>query len=177
MDKVLPTIVILAVIALAFFGMVWGWRARRRRQSTLGPLAAPPAELGAVVLTADLLYVATTRADAPLDRIAVAGLGYRSRAAIIVAAAGIELDLAGAAPAFIPADAIHGAGRATWTIDRAISKEGLVFVRWALPGVDGATEVDSYFRPTDPATLVAAIDTITPAPAPAQATSPKKDSE
>jgi hypothetical protein len=162
-DKVLPTIVILAVIALAFFGMVWGWRARRRRQSALGPLASPPAELGAVTLTDELLYVATTRADTPLDRIAVAGLGYRSRAVVTVAAAGIELDLAGAAPAFIPADAIHGAGRATWTIDRAISKDGLVFVRWSLPGADGATEVDSYFRPTDPAALVAAFESIAPA--------------
>ena len=167
-DKLIDALVVIVLIGLAWFGMVWGWRALRRRQAGLGPVATPPSELGAVVLTDDLFYVATTRSDKPLERLAVKGLGYRGRAGLTVATAGVVLDIAGTPSAFIPRDAVRGAGRATWTIDRAVSGDGLVFVRWMLPAVDEPVEVDSYFRPTDPAALVAALDTLVPTTAPSK---------
>jgi len=159
MDKFWVIVSVVVPIAIVFTLMAVGWRNRRRRQSALGDLAAPPADLGDVALRDDLLYVATTRAAAPLDRIAVAGLGFRARAVVTVAATGIELDLAGRPAAFIPKDAIVGVGRATWTIDRAISGDGLVFVRWR----HGDTELDSYLRSAKPAELVAAIVPLAPA--------------
>ena len=163
MNKWLDALVVVVLIGLAWFGMAWGWRRLRRTQAGLGPLATPPAEPGAVVYEEDLFYVATTRADKPLERISVKGLTYRGRAELAVAAAGIVLDIAGTPSAFIPKDAVRGSGRATWTIDRAISKEGLVFVRWLLPATGDPVEVDSYFRPADPDALVAAFETLTPA--------------
>ncbi|MFW8746211.1 hypothetical protein, partial [Mesorhizobium japonicum] len=81
----------------------------------------PPADLGGVRRREHLFYVATTRADAPLDRIAVHGLGFRARAELTVADTGIRLDIAGEEPAFIPAADLVGVGRATWPIDRAVS--------------------------------------------------------
>jgi hypothetical protein len=166
-DKILDAIVVIVVLAVAFTLMVLGWRARRRRQQDVPRLADPPADLGAVRRRDDLLYVATTRADAPLDRIAVHGLGFRSRAQLTVADAGIRLDLAGERPVFIPATDLVGAGRATWTIDRAVSGEGLVFVRWRVAEGDPpgriAVELDAYVRPDDPAALVAAIEGLLPA--------------
>jgi hypothetical protein len=159
MDKVLPTIVILAVL-VAVFVLLWlGWRARQRRQVDLGEAAAPPADFGEPTFTDDLLYVATTRADAPLDRITIAGLGFRARAVVTTAPSGIVLDLAGRGPVFIPKAAIRGVGRATWTIDRVVDADGLVFVRWVL----GTTEIDSYLRSTDPDRLVAALTPLAPA--------------
>jgi len=134
--------------------MILGWRALRRRQAEIVGLSPVPSELGAPALSEDLLYVATTRAEQPLQRIAVKGLGFRARAVLTVTSAGIRLDLAGAEPGFIPAAALHGVGRATWTIDRAVSNDGLVFVRWS----DGAVTLDSYLRSADPAALVAAIE-------------------
>jgi hypothetical protein len=134
--------------------MVIGWRALRRRQTDVAGLAPVPADPGAVSLSEDLLYVATTRAEQPLQRIAVKGLGFRARALLTVTSGGVRLDLAGADPGFIPAAALQGVGRATWTIDRAVSNDGLVFVRWS----DGAATLDSYVRSADPAALVAAIE-------------------
>lgn len=150
------------VIPLAVVGllMVVGWRALRRRQTDVAGLAPVPSDPGAVSLTEDLLYVATTRAEQPLQRIAVKGLGFRARAVLTVAARGIRLDLAGAEPGFIPATALRGVGRATWTIDRAVSNDGLVFVRWS----DDTAALDTYFRSADPAALVAAIEPLITTP-------------
>jgi len=144
------------VIPLLIVGglMILGWRALRRRQTEVVGLSPVPGDPGAAALTEDLLYVATTRAEQPLQRIAVKGLGFRARAVLTVTPAGIGLDLAGAEPGFIPAAALRGVGRATWTIDRAVSNDGLVFVRWS----DGAATLDSYLRSADPAALVAAIE-------------------
>jgi hypothetical protein len=154
----LDAAVVIVILALVFTGMALGWRARRRRQADVARPATPPAELGDVARRDDLFYVATTPADAPLERITVHGLGFRGRAEITVAAAGIRLDIAGEPPAVIPATDLRGVGRATWTIDRAVGGSGLVFVRWLL----GDAEVDSYLRPDDPAALVAAISDLIP---------------
>jgi hypothetical protein len=157
-DRILPAIVIVAVVALVFTLMALSWRARRRRQAAIGEPAAPPADFGDPTFTDDLLYVATTRADAPLDRVTIAGLGFRARAVVTTAPSGIVLDLAGRGPVFIPKAAIRGVGRATWTIDRVVDADGLIFVRWVL----GTTELDSYLRSTDPDRLVTALTALAP---------------
>lgn len=160
---VIPLAVVVTLMAI-------GWRALRGRQAALVGLAPVPREPGAATLTEDLFYVATTRADEPLQRIAVNGLGFRARAVLTVTDGGIRLDLAGAQPGFIPPAALQGVGRATWTIDRAVSNDGLVFVRWrdgAAPADDAAADgpaLDSYFRSADPDTLVAAIESLIPTP-------------
>ncbi|MGN6501411.1 MAG: PH-like domain-containing protein, partial [Pseudolysinimonas sp.] len=63
----------------------------------------------------------------------------------------------------IAADAILGAGTATWTIDRVVDADGLVFVRWLL----GTTGIDSYLRSANPDRLVSALTELTaPTPPP-----------
>jgi len=158
-DRLTPTLVIVGILVLVFTGLALGWRARRRRQASLPALATPPADLGTALATADGFYVATTRADSPTDRIAVRGLGFRARAGVAVHPHGVLLSIAGQPDAFIPTSAIDGVGRATWTIDRVVGKDGLVFVRWTL----GDVLVDTNLRVTDPDALVAALTTIAPA--------------
>lgn len=153
-------IVLIVVVALLFLAVAIGWSARRRRQSGLPALAVPPATTGEPSYDEEALYIVTTRADEPTDRIAVHGLGVRAHAVVTVVPEGIVLGLAGRPDAFIPRDALVGVGHATWTIDRVVGRDRLAFVRWRL----GDLEVDSYFRPTDPAALVAAIETLVPAP-------------
>ena len=82
-DQWLILLSVAIPIVLIALGMVLGWRARRRRQSDVRRPASPPAELGTLLMSEDMLYGATTRADAPLDRIAVAGLGFRARAVVM----------------------------------------------------------------------------------------------
>lgn len=179
MDKLVPALIVVAFLALVFGLMALGWRTRRRRQADVVGLEPVPSEDvpsgdPAALLTEDLLYVATTRADSPLDRIAVAGLGFRSRAVLAVTASGLELHLAGQTPGFIAAGALEGVGRATWTIDRVVGNDGLVFVRWSARRSDAAdsharNSFDSYFRSADPAALVAAISELIPTTAGADA--------
>lgn len=156
MDRLLPTLVILAFLALVFGGLALGWRARRRRQADLPALASPPATLGAPLRVDDGFYVATTAADQPTDRIAVRGLAFRARAVTTVVPEGLVLSLAGQPDAFIPRSAVVGVGRATWTIDRVVGRDGLAFVRWTL----GDREVDTYLRSPDPDGLVDALRTL-----------------
>lgn len=158
MDRLLPALGILAVLVIVFLLFARGWRQRRRSQEGIGVPEAPPADFGAPVFTDDLLYVASTRADAPLDRVTIAGLGYRARAVVTTAPSGMVLDLAGRGPVFIPKASIRGVGRATWTIDRVVDSDGLIFVRWVL----GSTEIDSYLRSTDPDRLVTALTLLAP---------------
>jgi hypothetical protein len=157
-DRLPIAIAIIVVVGIVFWLLARSWRVRRRRQAGIGEPATPPADFGDPTFTDDLLYVATTRADAPLDRVTIAGLGFRARAVVTTAPSGIVLDLAGRGPVFIPKAAIRGVGRATWTIDRVVDADGLIFVRWVL----GTTELDSYLRSTDPDRLVTALTALAP---------------
>jgi hypothetical protein len=161
MDRTVSTIIVSVLVVLALVGMILGWRARKRRQSGLPRPKPVPAELGAELFSAELFYVATTLGGDPLNRVAVSGLGFRARASVIVAEAGIVLAIAGEPDAFLPKADLMGVERATWTIDRVVETGGLVAISWRL----GATVVDSYLRmvePTDPSGLIAAINQIVP---------------
>lgn len=157
-SKLLSALSVVIVLVVVVPLLIVGWRRRLRRQGDVGPLPTVPAEIGDVALTDDLFYVATTRAEQPLERIAARGLTFRGRAVVTVAASGVVLEIAGGAPLFLSASAIRGAGRATWTVDRVVEKDGLVFIRWML----NDRLVDTYLRSADPAALVAAIDALVP---------------
>lgn len=171
MDRTTSTTIVIAVILLALVGMVIGWYGRQKRQAHLPRPDAVPAEIGAELFDAEALYVATTLADDELNRVAVAGLGFRARATVTVTEAGVILSLAGAPEAFIGRAALRAIDRATYTIDRVVEKGGLVRLGWSL----GETPVDSYLRLTDPAdatTLIGAVNSllITPTPMEGDAT-------
>jgi hypothetical protein len=154
-DRVIPSVIVGAIIVLALVGMYLGWRARRRRQADLPAPMAALDDLGAVLATASGLYVATSLAGKPLERIAVRGLGFRSRADVTVAEAGIVLVLTGQDPAFIPRESLRGVERATWTIDKAVETGGLVAIGWS----HGDLEVESYLRlDDDPSAVLAAAE-------------------
>lgn len=159
-NRLFAGFIVIAFLALALVLMYVGWRRRQRSQSGLPrPLEVPDA--ATEVLRVAGLYVATTLVDEPLNRIAVAGLGYRARATVAVtsAPAGVVLALAGEPEAFIPATDIQRVERATWTIDRVVEKNGLVRLTWLL----GDTIVDSYVRVTETlaaSALITSIDAV-----------------
>jgi hypothetical protein len=141
-DKNLSALFVIVFLFLALGLMVWGWMSRRRRQAHLPALSTVPTDIGEVFGTFDGLYVATSAAANPLDRIAVRGLGFRSRVRITVASAGIVLAFPGQHEMFIPVVSITATGRATWSIDRVVEDNGLSTISWNL----GDTAVASSFR-------------------------------
>ncbi len=140
-------LLIMIALAVTLLGLgIWAWLRRTRRD---GGLTAPVGEIpaGATVVAAfSGFYVATTQHDAPLERLAIRGLAFRSRVDITVTDAGIALDLPGQPRLFLTASRIAEVGRATVAIDRVVEKDGLVRLVWL---ADQDLAVDTYLRPQD----------------------------
>jgi hypothetical protein len=161
MDRTLPTIIIVVLTILALAAMYAGWRGLRRRQAAIPRPKSVPEDLGAILHTADLLYVGTTAAGDPYARIAVDPLAYRGKATVTVAERGIVLAITGGPDAFIPVEDLRAVSRATWAIDRAVETGGLVLVGWTLTAAESdGTDVDTYLRVVDPPDPTALIDAI-----------------
>jgi len=138
--------IMIAVAVGLLAALVWAWWRRTRRDAAFH---APVGEIpgGAHELAAfAALYVATTRHGDPLERLAIAGLGFRSRSDVTVTDAGVALDITGQPRVFLAADRIADVGQSTVAIDRVVEPDGLVRLAWRL---DDGTVVDSYLRPQD----------------------------
>jgi len=143
-EGALAVMIAVAVVLLGLLAWAW-WRRTRRDSGLHAPVGEAP-EDAATLSRHDVLYVATTRHGEPLERLAIRGLGFRSRADLTVTSAGIALDLTGQSRFFLPIAQLVDVGQATVAIDRVVERDGLVRVAWiAEPG----TTVDSYFRPQD----------------------------
>jgi hypothetical protein len=143
--------IVLVFLLLLLALMMLGWRKRQRSQAGFPSPLTVPDNPGVETFAAEAFYVATTVAGEPLNRIAVAGLGYRARAAVGVLEHGLRLSIPGQAAIYLPAADILDVQKATWAIDRAVEQDGLILIRWALgEPEDGRREVDSYLRIIDP---------------------------
>jgi hypothetical protein len=140
-------LLVTAAVALALIVLgIWAWRRRARRDSGIAaPTADAPAG-AAVRAVFTALYVATTRHDEPLERLAVKGLAFRSRADVTVTDGGVAIDLTGQPRIFLGAERIVDVAQSTVTIDRVVEPGGLTRLTWR---TDDGTVVDSYFRPQD----------------------------
>ncbi|MBG6214870.1 MAG: hypothetical protein LH475_14295 [Cryobacterium sp.] len=172
MDRSIPAI-ITALVLLGILILMWrSWRKRSRRDAALTAGYPISSAAGVALAVAEAYYVATTPRDAPLERLAIPGLGFRARAALTVTGSGVTLDLDGNQPVFVPASAIDAVGAAQVAIDRAVETDGLVRLSWRLNSSEGTgaaddtwdrRAVDSFFRiidPNDRARLVDSIRTI-----------------
>jgi hypothetical protein len=138
MSKELFALLCAAFVVLVAL-LVWlGIRGRRRRQRDI---TAPHGWIDAAPsLVVDALYVATTRAGDPYDRIFAHGLGFRGRTRLAIDAEGVQL-LADRREVRIPASSIRSVERATWTIDRVVEPGGIIVIAHEL-----GADVDTYVR-------------------------------
>ncbi len=146
MSREAAVLVMAAVAALLIAVGLVAWRRRVRRDAAI---AAPVGEVpgGAVeTLRSSGLYVATTRHGEPLERLAIRGLAFRSRADVTVTDRGVALDLTGQPRVFLAAARIVAVAQATVAIDRVVERDGLVRLAWTAPTGE---VVDSYLRPQD----------------------------
>ena len=138
-------LIMLGAMVLALGLAFWGWRHKRNRYSHLIGSIQTALPSGEALTRVRALYVATTLADEPLERVAIGPLAYRAKAQLSLYREGLVVSIPGENAFLIPAASGVEAGRATWTIDRVVEPGGLVLIRWKL----GETSVDSYFRLVD----------------------------
>ena len=146
----------MIALAVVLLGLTWwGWRNRRARFSHLEGALVHTLPSSRSLLDFSGLYVATTLADQPMNRVPVGPLSFRAKAAFSVHPEGLVLGAQGENPVMLSSPGGLQAGLATWTIDRVVEPEGLVMIRWRL----GDTAVDSYLRIVE-SESASVIDTI-----------------
>ncbi|WP_336645518.1 PH-like domain-containing protein [Microbacterium sp. USHLN186] len=142
MSREAAVLVIAFVAAIVLVAMFLGWRRRLRRDAGLSaPLGVP--EHAEVTGRHEILYVATTQHDQPLERLAVRPLTYRARGELVLTDRGVALSLDGAPTVFLAASRLIAADRTNLVIDRVVERDGLIRLVWQL--ADG-TPVDSFIR-------------------------------
>jgi hypothetical protein len=144
------------VALLALLAALGIWLRRRRQRDIAAPIGWADV---APTLVVPALYVATTRAGQPYERIFAHGLGVRGRTDLAIDAEGAQL-LADRRQVRIPADRIRSVERATWTIDRVVEPGGMLVIAHDLDA-----PVDTYLRIIgDDTEALAALRALAPAP-------------
>jgi hypothetical protein len=146
--RILMTLGTVAIIGLAAWGMLHGWRARAARQADV---PAPPDPPDAVLAAGDAdevpgLYVATTTAGDLLDRIVAHGLGHRGRAALVTSDEGALIRRTGEVDVWIPRADLRAVRLGSGQAQKAFEAGGLILITWQL----GDREVDTGFRADNP---------------------------
>ena len=146
MPEFLGAALAILVVGSVVWGMRRSWARRSARDAAIGQHSALPS--APLRWNGRVQYVASTRADAPLERLALPGLDFRGFAEVTVSNAGVSIQVDGASPVSIPTSAIDGVERGSWTIDRGVGQDGLVQLRWRSAG-EPATLILSALRLTD----------------------------
>ena len=150
-DRLVPVLLLVLLFLLALGAMAWGWRRRGRRQQDLPELPQPIAGGKALEISADPLrargvYVSTTLAEQPLERVVAHGLGARSRAVLAATEdAGrpvLRVDRQGASSFVIPVGDVLSVHTAPGMAGKWVGGDGLLVLRWRL----GRTVLDTGFR-------------------------------
>jgi len=164
-DKVLATVVVLALIALALTGMAIAWRKRVARDSRFQIVSpgAPIVSHSSAPAEFSGLYVATTLASDPLQRVTLPGLSFRADAHVLVSTDGLSIAPRGEKSTFIPAAQIVQIHRTQVAIDKAVEKDGLTAVSWTAWDTLAQEDVEftSYFRFSIPEVRLACENALT----------------
>jgi hypothetical protein len=135
-------LIVLALIALALWGMRRGWANRARRQQDLPAPAATAPEAAELGVPVEGLFAGTGVNGDWMDRIVVFDPGVRSRASVSWCADGIWFDRRGARSLFIPAADVVGVRADRGIAGTVRSRDGMVVVSWRL----GDRVLDTGFR-------------------------------
>lgn len=174
MSRELIGILTLAVVVVVLLtAMRAGWRRRRRRTAaSIGPLpeASDPEALGELRAgPVEAIYVSTTYAGQPFERIVAHGLGARGRAEVTVHDAGVLIARTGAPEVFVPTAALRAVGRSPGMAGSVVGRDGLVVITWVL----GTQVLDTGLRTrfaADRQMLADAVADLAPSDAPSNPT-------
>ena len=145
-ERVLLTLATIAFAAGCCLLMLRGWRRRQRRQSDLPPPPPLPDDPGPVLVGAvPGLYIGTTSESDWLDRIAVHSLSARSAGRLTVHAGGIAVERSGAAPLYLPYEAVVDVEAGDALAGKVVGRDALLLVTWRL----GPRTLLTAFQPRD----------------------------
>ena len=108
-------------------------------------LVQKPVEVARSAVGLKCLYIATTFADRPLERVVAHGMAHRGWAFLLVTESGLEVSRIGDLSFLIPKADLIRIGSVSAVIDRAVEKDGLVSIKWKL----GSQDIESHFRFVD----------------------------
>ena len=163
--RIALTVAVLAVIALAVWGMRRGWQNKAKRQADLPvPASAPTAESPTLCDPISGTFLATTISGDWLNRIVVHSLGVPSKVVATVHQDGLLLEREGEPNIFI-----ERAELSAVRLDRGLAGEvyeagSVVIVTWTI----GEASLDTGIRPahtSDTITLATALATLIDSPA------------
>ncbi|MBB3053213.1 hypothetical protein FHS23_004257 [Prauserella isguenensis] len=150
MDRLLLTLLFVALLVLCVYGMWKGWRRQARAQSVrIPPFPARPAEPGTPSLETPGLYVTTTYAGHWQERIVTRGAGLRGPATLRLYDDGIDVDRDGMPGFWIPREAISGIATGKGMAGKVMGTDSLLIVTWRAGESDDAVELDTGFRADD----------------------------
>lgn len=136
------TALLLALGALALWGMSRGWHRRGDRTAAEVPDLAPvpaegtgPGTRGApTTAPIDATYVSSTRAGDWLDRVVAHDLGVRSAVVVQVFERGLLLARRGARDVWIGAESLRDVGTTAGMAGKYVGGDGIVVLTWAPEG-------------------------------------------
>jgi hypothetical protein len=126
---------LLALIAWAW--AIWTNRAKAQDRQLATPVFTDFSDAGS-----GGLYVATTFADRPLDRVSAHGLGFAGKASVHVSDSEVQVFRSGERSFVIDSSALVDLSRTAGVIDKVVERDGLLSLRWQL----GDAELESHFR-------------------------------
>ena len=129
--------VTLIIGLIVWAGVTWRNRAKAQDRQLATPEFTDFSDAGS-----SGLYVATTFADRPLDRVSGHGLGFAGKANVNVSDSEVQVFRSGEKSFVINSSALVNLSRSSGVIDKVVEKDGLLSLRWQL----GETELESHFR-------------------------------
>ncbi len=162
-ERVVAGSALLALVPVVWFLMLRGWRARRREQAEglALPEPAPAPEGGSAPGVVEAVYVSTTLAGQPFERVVVHGLGARSAASAGVADGALLVLRRGARSFAVPGSDVLGVDRRRGQVGKFVAgRGGLVVVTWRLGEVPLDTALHCRRR-EDADALTAAVGALT----------------
>lgn len=132
-DRLIPTLIVLAVGAAGIALMFWGYRNRRTKDlQVLATLPSIPADLAqqTVLASAEGIYVSTTVAGDWLARINSLTLGSRSKVQLQVFASGVYLERTGARSIFLPIPQLELLATTSGMAGKFMGQDAIFLLRW-----------------------------------------------
>jgi len=159
--RVLLTVLVLGVTAVAVLGMWRGWHRRAERQQEWVGVLPPAPEAPEHGDSASARYVASVRPEQWQVRITAASLGAPGNAIVYVWAQGVLLQREGENNIFLPAEAIKGTQSVRGMAQEVYERDGVLAVTWQAAGGDVITGL-RFTDAADQTRIAAALNALAP---------------